>query len=94
MSEHGKFVFARSSCPPITAEEATALSTSELLMKLTAACRYDKWQRPLPLQEGPTKVHAKVHVYFLGAIEAQSLVGQTVKVQHLSISNNTKFADM
>jgi hypothetical protein len=69
-------VFARSSCPPITAEEAT--------------CRYDKWQRPLPVHEGPTKVHAKVHVYFLGAIEAQSLVGQTVKVQHLSLSNNTK----
>jgi len=52
------------------------MSTSELLMKLTNTCRYDKWQRPLPEQEGqPTKVHAKVHVYFLGAIEAQSLVG-------------------
>ncbi|CAB3369314.1 Hypothetical predicted protein [Cloeon dipterum] len=63
-----------SSCPPMTAEEAANMSTSELLLKLTATCRYDKWQRPQSEQKDqPIKVHAKVHVYFLGAIEAQSL---------------------
>lgn len=49
-------------------------------MWLTDPCRYDRWTRPLPLNSngksgGPTRVSARVYVYFLGSVEAQQLVG-------------------
>lgn len=51
----------------------------EMLMWLTDPCRYDRWTRPLPSDSngktgGPTRVFARVYVYFLGSVEAQQLV--------------------
>lgn len=51
----------------------------EMLMWLTDPCRYDRWTRPLPTDSngktgGPTRVFARVYVYFLGSVEAQQLV--------------------
>lgn len=51
----------------------------EMLMWLTDPCRYDRWTRPLPSDDngkigGPTRVFARVYVYFLGSVEAQQLV--------------------
>lgn len=46
---------------------------SELLNDLVAPCRYDQWAPP-GNKSGPLQVGVRMHVYFLGAIEAQSLV--------------------
>ncbi|PSN55162.1 hypothetical protein C0J52_00638 [Blattella germanica] len=47
-------------------------SGTEILNGLTSPCRYDRFTRPLA-GEAPVRVHVRMHVYFLGAIEAQSL---------------------
>ncbi|XP_050432889.1 pH-sensitive chloride channel 2-like isoform X2 [Adelges cooleyi] len=49
-------------------------SRVEMLMWLTDPCRYDRLTRPMPENEsGPTRVWARVYVYFLGSVEAQQL---------------------
>ncbi|XP_050053141.1 pH-sensitive chloride channel 2-like isoform X2 [Aphis gossypii] len=50
----------------------------EMLMWLTDPCRYDRWTRPIPPDGNsktgaPTRVSARVYVYFLGSVEAQQL---------------------
>jgi len=54
-----------------------------MLMWLTDPCRYDRWTRPIPPDRNsktgaPTRVSARVYVYFLGSVEAQQLVS-TIK---------------
>ncbi|XP_050538955.1 pH-sensitive chloride channel 2-like isoform X2 [Daktulosphaira vitifoliae] len=49
-------------------------SQVEMLMWLTDPCRYDRLTRPMPANgSGPTRVSARVYVYFLGSVEAQQL---------------------
>lgn len=70
----------------------------EMLMWLTDPCRYDRWTRPLPTDShgktgGPTRVFARVYVYFLGSVEAQQLVSITRDgVNRLIYVGKTKFA--
>jgi hypothetical protein len=45
----------------------------DLLKELIQPCRYDKWALPVN-RTGPLQVGVRLHVFFLGAIEAQSLV--------------------
>ena len=56
-------------CPELKSGSGEA----ELLNALTAPCRYDRWARP-GNKSNPVNVTVRLHVYFLGAIEAQSLV--------------------
>ncbi|XP_069700272.1 pH-sensitive chloride channel 2-like [Periplaneta americana] len=58
----------KTECP----ELRTTKSSSEMLKALTAPCRYDRWARPGD-KDDPVNVAVRMHVYFLGAIEAQSL---------------------
>lgn len=67
----------RRSCTEDTAADSG--NRVEMLMWLTDPCRYDRWTRPIPTDEngktgGPTRVSARVYVYFLGSVEAQQLV--------------------
>jgi hypothetical protein len=50
---------------------------TELLNDLVAPCRYDQWASPRN-KSGPLQVGVRMHVYFLGAIEAQSLVSDVI----------------
>jgi hypothetical protein len=69
-------VFVLRACPDL---RKTSEST-ELLNELIAPCRYDQWELP-GNRSGPLHVGVRMHVYFLGAIEAQSLVSDvTVKM--------------
>jgi len=64
-------------------------------MWLTDPCRYDRWTRPIPPDGNsktgaPTRVSARVYVYFLGSVEAQQLVStinKSFKVHHNSRMN-------
>ncbi|KAF4524497.1 hypothetical protein B566_EDAN011508 [Ephemera danica] len=43
----------------MTAEEVSKMSTTELVAKLTAPCRYDRFQRPEPGEGRPVHVHSR-----------------------------------
>jgi hypothetical protein len=62
-------IFWRRNCPDVRNWNMA----SELLTALVAPCRYDQWAPP-GNKSGPLQVGVRMHVYFLGAIEAQSLV--------------------
>jgi hypothetical protein len=51
---------------------------SDLLRALVDPCRYDEWEPP-GNKSGPLQVGVRMHVYFLGAIEAQSLVSDVTQ---------------
>ncbi|KAJ9585824.1 hypothetical protein L9F63_020526 [Diploptera punctata] len=55
-------------CP----DPMTSNGETEILSAITAPCRYDRWARPGNKSQ-PVNVTVRIHVYFLGAIEAQSL---------------------
>ncbi|XP_026811594.1 glycine receptor subunit alphaZ1-like isoform X1 [Rhopalosiphum maidis] len=65
---------------PACSDDSTADGGNrvEMLMWLTDPCRYDRWTRPIPPDGNsktgaPTRVSARVYVYFLGSVEAQQL---------------------
>lgn len=63
----------RRNCPDIRKSNMA----TELLNDLVAPCRYDQWAPP-GNRSGPLQVGVRMHVYFLGAIEAQSLVSDVI----------------
>ncbi|KDR18837.1 glycine receptor subunit alpha-1-like isoform X1 [Zootermopsis nevadensis] len=66
---HAQGLLSHPSCPDLRNLSAR----SELLDELVAPCRYDQWALPTGNRTGPLNVGVRMHVYFLGAIEAQSL---------------------
>ncbi|KAG8239965.1 hypothetical protein J437_LFUL019211, partial [Ladona fulva] len=61
-----------------SSENVSSLSDSQFLLYITDSCRYDKLVRPLAkvnneTESGTLTVYARVYVFFLGSIEAQSL---------------------
>lgn len=43
---------------------------------LTDPCRYDRWKRPPDVDGKPTRVYARIYIYFIGNIEAQHSVSE------------------
>nr|CAD7395474.1 unnamed protein product [Timema poppensis] len=57
-------------CPMWNSSET--YTNTDMLLYLTNSCHYDKWSRP-ETNKGPLEVMTRLHVYFLGFIEAHSL---------------------
>ncbi|XP_055642184.1 pH-sensitive chloride channel 2-like isoform X2 [Toxorhynchites rutilus septentrionalis] len=68
-------IIKESDCPSL--EEADKLSQTQLLLRLTHDCRYDRLERPMTHSDNGTKlpvhVYARAYIYFLQNLEAHDL---------------------
>lgn len=83
-------MFLRRACPELNSSNSVG---PELLTNLTAPCRYDRWELP-GNKSGPVQVGVRLHVYFLGAIEAQSLVSDNRRARaHTALRRTDSLTD-